>query len=148
MHVFTVVAVRGAERGPSTHRGSFPRVAGRPGPGAVQTEAAARRHHLHHPRHSAGTIPVCWERGLLQQAFRGASDRNGRAGWLGRDYGSPSCVAAFQFNVDKEAGDRQIYHRYCIERAAAHCTHVFTTVSKITAIEAEHLLRRKPGVWR
>lgn len=55
---------------------------------------------------------------------------------------------AIQFNVDKEAGDRQIYHRYCIERAAAHCTHVFTTVSKITAIEAEHLLRRKPGVWR
>lgn len=53
-----------------------------------------------------------------------------------------------QFNVDKEAGDRQIYHRYCIERAAAHCAHVFTTVSKITAIEAEHLLKRKPGVWR
>lgn len=51
-----------------------------------------------------------------------------------------------QFNVDKEAGDRQIYHRYCIERAAAHCAHVFTTVSQITAIEAEHLLKRKPGV--
>lgn len=53
-----------------------------------------------------------------------------------------------QFNVDKEAGDRQIYHRYCLERAAAHCAHVFTTVSQITAIEAEHLLKRKPGVWR
>uniref|UniRef100_A0A8C9VDG5 Glycogen [starch] synthase n=1 Tax=Scleropages formosus TaxID=113540 RepID=A0A8C9VDG5_SCLFO len=51
-----------------------------------------------------------------------------------------------QFNVDKEAGDRQIYHRYCIERAAAHCTHVFTTVSQITAIEAEHLLKRKPDL--
>lgn len=51
-----------------------------------------------------------------------------------------------QFNVDKEAGDRQIYHRYCLERAAAHCAHVFTTVSQITAIEAEHLLKRKPGV--
>uniref|UniRef100_A0A8P4KQZ2 Glycogen [starch] synthase n=1 Tax=Dicentrarchus labrax TaxID=13489 RepID=A0A8P4KQZ2_DICLA len=48
------------------------------------------------------------------------------------------------FNVDKEAGDRQIYHRYCLERAAAHCAHVFTTVSQITAIEAEHLLKRKP----
>lgn len=56
------------------------------------------------------------------------------------------CVT--QFNVDKEAGDRQIYHRYCLERAAAHCAHVFTTVSQITAIEAEHLLKRKPGVWR
>lgn len=51
-----------------------------------------------------------------------------------------------QFNVDKEAGDRQIYHRYCIERSAARCAHVFTTVSQITAIEAEHLLKRKPGV--
>uniref|UniRef100_B7Z8P0 Glycogen [starch] synthase n=1 Tax=Homo sapiens TaxID=9606 RepID=B7Z8P0_HUMAN len=51
------------------------------------------------------------------------------------------------FNVDKEAGERQIYHRYCMERAAAHCAHVFTTVSQITAIEAQHLLKRKPGIW-
>lgn len=50
------------------------------------------------------------------------------------------------FDVDKEAGDRQIYHKYCIERAAAHCCHVFTTVSQITADEAEHLLKRKPDV--
>uniref|UniRef100_A0A8C9XCL8 Glycogen [starch] synthase n=1 Tax=Sander lucioperca TaxID=283035 RepID=A0A8C9XCL8_SANLU len=51
-----------------------------------------------------------------------------------------------EFNVDKEAGDRQIYHRYCLERAAAHCAHVFTTVSQITAIEAEFLLKRKPDI--
>uniref|UniRef100_A0A7N8X2W7 Glycogen [starch] synthase n=1 Tax=Mastacembelus armatus TaxID=205130 RepID=A0A7N8X2W7_9TELE len=51
-----------------------------------------------------------------------------------------------EFNLDKEAGDRQIYHRYCLERAAAHCAHVFTTVSQITAIEAEHLLKRKPDI--
>uniref|UniRef100_A0A672YI28 Glycogen [starch] synthase n=1 Tax=Sphaeramia orbicularis TaxID=375764 RepID=A0A672YI28_9TELE len=38
-----------------------------------------------------------------------------------------------EFNVDKE-------------RAAAHCAHVFTTVSQITAIEAEHLLKRKPDI--
>lgn len=50
------------------------------------------------------------------------------------------------FDVDKEAGDRGIYHRYCIERAAAHCAHVFTTVSHITAYESEHLLHRKPGM--
>jgi glycogen(starch) synthase len=37
-----------------------------------------------------------------------------------------------------------IYHRYCIERSATHCTDVFTTVSHITAYEAEHLLKRKP----
>ncbi|XP_048473557.1 glycogen [starch] synthase, muscle-like [Rhincodon typus] len=48
------------------------------------------------------------------------------------------------FDVDREAGERQIYHRYCMERAAVHCTHVFTTVSEITAVEAEHLLKCKP----
>ena len=50
-----------------------------------------------------------------------------------------------QFNIDLEAGNRQIYHRYCIERAASHMSHVFTTVSAITALEACHLLKRKPG---
>ncbi|KAG2469455.1 GYS2 protein, partial [Polypterus senegalus] len=50
-----------------------------------------------------------------------------------------------KFNIDKEAGERQIYHRYCMERAAVHCAHVFTTVSQITAIEADHILKRKAG---
>lgn len=49
------------------------------------------------------------------------------------------------FDVDQEAGKRGIYHRYCIERGAAHCSDVFTTVSHITAYESEHLLKRKPG---
>ncbi|KAJ3125392.1 hypothetical protein HK100_010837, partial [Physocladia obscura] len=48
------------------------------------------------------------------------------------------------FDVDAEAGKRGIYHRYCIERAAAHCADVFTTVSHITALESEWLLKRKP----
>lgn len=48
------------------------------------------------------------------------------------------------FDVDHEAGKRGIYHRYCIERGAAHCADVFTTVSHITAYESEHLLKRKP----
>lgn len=51
-----------------------------------------------------------------------------------------------QFNLDKEAGERQIYHRYCMERAAAHSAHIFATVSEITSIEAEHLLKRKPNI--
>ena len=51
-----------------------------------------------------------------------------------------------KFQLDKEAGDRQIYHRYCMERAAAHSSHMFTTVSEITAIECEHLLKRKPDI--
>lgn len=50
------------------------------------------------------------------------------------------------FNVDEEAGKRQIYHRYCMERAAAHMAHTFTTVSDITGLEAEHLLKRKPDI--
>ena len=49
------------------------------------------------------------------------------------------------FDVDYEAGKRMIYHRYCIERAAAHSADVFTTVSHITAYESEYLLKRKPG---
>ncbi|CAL8324067.1 unnamed protein product [Lota lota] len=51
-----------------------------------------------------------------------------------------------KFDIDKEAGERQIYHRYCLERAAVHCAHVFTTVSHITAVEAQHILHRKPDV--
>uniref|UniRef100_A0A8D0CPD2 Glycogen [starch] synthase n=1 Tax=Sander lucioperca TaxID=283035 RepID=A0A8D0CPD2_SANLU len=51
-----------------------------------------------------------------------------------------------KFDIDKEAGERQIYHRYCLERAAVHCAHVFTTVSQITAVEASHMLHRKPDV--
>ncbi|XP_008163989.1 glycogen [starch] synthase, liver [Chrysemys picta bellii] len=51
-----------------------------------------------------------------------------------------------QFDIDKEAGEREIYHRYCMERASVHCAHVFTTVSQITAIEAEHMLKRKADV--
>lgn len=51
-----------------------------------------------------------------------------------------------QFQVDEEAGKRQIYHRYCMERAATHLAHVFTTVSEITSYEAENLLKRRPDV--
>ncbi|TNN45333.1 Glycogen [starch] synthase, liver [Liparis tanakae] len=51
-----------------------------------------------------------------------------------------------KFDVDKEAGERQIYHRCCLERSAAHCAHVFTAVSQITAVEARHLLHRTPDV--
>uniref|UniRef100_A0A915CG24 Glycogen [starch] synthase n=1 Tax=Parascaris univalens TaxID=6257 RepID=A0A915CG24_PARUN len=51
-----------------------------------------------------------------------------------------------RFDVDREAGTRQIYHRYCIERAAVNMAHIFTTVSEITGLEAEHLLKRKPDI--
>uniref|UniRef100_A0A5S6QHT1 Glycogen [starch] synthase n=1 Tax=Trichuris muris TaxID=70415 RepID=A0A5S6QHT1_TRIMR len=51
-----------------------------------------------------------------------------------------------KFDLDREAGDRGIYHRYCLERASVHAAHVFTTVSQITGVEAVHLLKRKPDV--
>uniref|UniRef100_A0A8C4RCC5 Glycogen [starch] synthase n=1 Tax=Eptatretus burgeri TaxID=7764 RepID=A0A8C4RCC5_EPTBU len=43
-----------------------------------------------------------------------------------------------KFDLDREAGERRIYQRYCLERAAAYCAHSFTTVSRITAFEAKH----------
>ena len=39
-----------------------------------------------------------------------------------------------------------VFYRYCIERAAAHLAHVFTTVSDITGLEAEHLVKKKPDM--
>ncbi|VDN58486.1 unnamed protein product [Dracunculus medinensis] len=51
-----------------------------------------------------------------------------------------------KFNLDEEAGKRRIYHQYCLERAACHMAHVFTTVSEITGVEAEKLIKRKPDI--
>ena len=51
-----------------------------------------------------------------------------------------------RFNCDEEAGKRGFYHRYCIERASAALSPVFTTVSDITGREAEHLVKRKPDM--
>ena len=49
-------------------------------------------------------------------------------------------------NADYEAGKYGIYPRFAIERAAAHAATVFTTVSEVTAYEAEKLLGRLPEV--
>jgi len=49
-------------------------------------------------------------------------------------------------NGDEEAKKYQIYPRFQIERAAAHASTVFTTVSEVTGFEAEKLLGRKPDV--
>ena len=49
-------------------------------------------------------------------------------------------------NPDEEAGRFNIYPRFAIERAAAHASTVFTTVSEVTAVEAERLLGRRPDV--
>jgi glycogen(starch) synthase len=47
-------------------------------------------------------------------------------------------------NADAEARKYMIYPRFQIERAAAHASTVFTTVSEVTGVEAEKLLGRKP----
>jgi glycogen(starch) synthase len=49
-------------------------------------------------------------------------------------------------DADKEAAHFNIYPRFAMERAAAHASTVFTTVSEVTAVEAERLLGRKPEV--
>ncbi len=49
-------------------------------------------------------------------------------------------------NPDHAAGHYRIYPRYCIERGAAHCCDVFTTVSDVTSLEAEKMLQRKPDL--
>jgi glycogen(starch) synthase len=48
------------------------------------------------------------------------------------------------FQPDAEAAKYQIWPRFAIERAAAHASVVFTTVSEVTAYEAEKLLGRPP----
>ena len=47
-------------------------------------------------------------------------------------------------NPEAEAQKYQIYPRFQIEKAAAHASTVFTTVSEVTAFEAEKLLGRTP----
>ncbi len=47
---------------------------------------------------------------------------------------------------DAAAGHYNIYPRFAIERAAAHASTVFTTVSEVTAVEAAKLLGRTPDV--
>ncbi len=47
-------------------------------------------------------------------------------------------------DADAEAAKYQIYPRFAIERAAAHAATVFTTVSEVTAVEAEKMLGRRP----
>lgn len=49
-------------------------------------------------------------------------------------------------NGETVAHEHQFPHRFYIEKAAAHASDIFTTVSGITALEAEQFLGRKPDV--
>ncbi len=46
--------------------------------------------------------------------------------------------------ADEAARHYMIWSKYAIERAATHSSHIFTTVSEVTAREAEFLLGRRP----
>ncbi|PIE86073.1 MAG: glycogen synthase [Bacteroidia bacterium] len=48
------------------------------------------------------------------------------------------------FDWEKEANHFNIYPQVFIERAAAHGSHIFTTVSDVTALECKYLLGRNP----
>ena len=50
------------------------------------------------------------------------------------------------YNAETEADKYAIGARHRIEKAAAHASNVFTTVSEVTAREAEHLLKRPPEI--
>ena len=50
------------------------------------------------------------------------------------------------FDAAQEAHHFNIEFQHGVERAAAHGSHVFTTVSDVTALECKHLLGRDPDV--
>lgn len=50
------------------------------------------------------------------------------------------------FDGEQEARNFNIHAQHQIEKAAAHASHVFTTVSDVTADECTHLLGRRPDV--
>ncbi len=49
-----------------------------------------------------------------------------------------------QIDPEQEARTHYVQHKFKVEKSAAQNADVFTTVSEITAIEAEHFLNRKP----
>ncbi len=51
-----------------------------------------------------------------------------------------------RFNPYEKARELNVTDKFTAERAAAHASHVFTTVSRITGKESEHILGRKPDV--
>jgi glycogen synthase len=51
-----------------------------------------------------------------------------------------------RMDFDKEAYDRHMQSKHQLEKASANATDVFATVSEITGMEAEHVLRKKPDL--
>jgi glycogen(starch) synthase len=86
---------------------------------------------------------------LRQENWPGALVFTTHATILGRYLATNNPVFYDQlpyFNADVEARHFNIETQHLIERAAAHGSHVFTTVSDVTAQECRVLLGRKPDV--
>ena len=59
--------------------------------------------------------------------------------------GEDKCDLA-ALNVDEEAAKRGVLAKHLMEKACAHETHAFTTVSEVTGFESELILKKKPDV--
>ncbi|KAG9392824.1 Glycogen synthase [Carpediemonas membranifera] len=61
--------------------------------------------------------------------------------------GNQDFYRAIQYvDADREAGNRGCWTEHAVEKSAARECDVFTTVSEVTATEAQHILGRKPDV--
>jgi glycogen(starch) synthase len=99
--------------------------------------------HFHEWMAGVAVPRLAHERIPVQTVFTTHATLLGR--YLASD--SPDFYTHLPFiDPDVQAAKYLIYPRFAIERAAAHSATVFTTVSEVTATEAEKLLGRRPEV--
>ncbi|MES1904341.1 MAG: glycogen synthase isoform 1 [Paramarteilia canceri] len=67
-------------------------------------------------------------------------------GWAAGQFVTEVAGSLRKIDTEFEAKKRQIFEKHCIEKAAAHLAHVFTTISAITAKECAHFLQRQPDL--
>ena len=111
----------------------------------TQKEASRRTIIAHFHEWMAGTaVPM-----LRKQNWPGALVFTTHATLLGRylAMNDPEFYDHLpNFDPDHEASRFNVVTQHRIEEAAAHGSHVFTTVSDVTAEECRHLLKRSPDV--
>lgn len=111
----------------------------------AQKESSRRKIIAHFHEWMAGTaVPM-----LRKQEWPGATVFTTHATLLGR-YLAMNDAAFYDhlpfFDAEQEAQRFNVVTQHKIETAAAHGSHVFTTVSDVTAEECRHLLKRNPDV--
>ncbi|MGQ9650304.1 MAG: glycogen/starch synthase [Phycisphaerae bacterium] len=112
---------------------------------AVRDRSADRPMLAHfHEYQSAAALPILKHRQVtLPTVF------TTHATLVGRSLSAANVdLYAHLLQIDGEAvaNEHGIRSRFQLEKAATHCADVFTTVSGITALEAEQFLRRKPDI--